>query len=51
MFLEFREQKNGANGKRQLPFVSCKRKTETANFRLFVANGNGKPKFVFLVGK
>jgi hypothetical protein len=36
---------NGTNGKRQLPFVCCKRKTETTNFRLFSANGNRK--FVF----
>jgi hypothetical protein len=39
---------NGTNGKRQLPFVYCKRKTETKNFRLFAANGNRKWKFVFL---
>ncbi len=36
------------NGKRQLPFVFCKRKSETSNFRLFAANGNVKRKFVFL---
>jgi hypothetical protein len=33
-------------GKQQLPFVCCKQKSETANFRLFSANG--KWKFVFL---
>jgi hypothetical protein len=38
---------NGTNGKLQLPFVGCKRK-ETANFRLFAADGNGKCKFVSL---
>jgi hypothetical protein len=32
-------------GKRQFPFVCCKWKTETANFRLFAANGNEKWKF------
>jgi hypothetical protein len=30
---------NGTNGKQQLPFICCKRKTATANFRLFAANG------------
>jgi hypothetical protein len=39
---------NGTNTKRQLPYVCCEQKTETANFRLFAANGNGKRKFVFL---
>ncbi len=34
------------NGKQQLPFVCCKRKTEMANFCLFAANENGKRKFV-----
>ncbi len=34
------------NGKRQLPFMCCKRKT--ANFCLFAATGTGKRKFVFL---
>jgi hypothetical protein len=42
-------KKNGTNGKRLYPFVCCKRKKETANFRLFAANGNGKRNFVFLV--
>jgi hypothetical protein len=37
-----------ANGKRQLPFARCKQKMETANFRLFAANGKGKQKIVFL---
>jgi hypothetical protein len=32
---------NGPNGKGQLLFACCKRKTETPNFRLFAANGNG----------
>jgi hypothetical protein len=32
----------------QLPYVCCKQKTETANFRLFDAKGNGKQKIVFL---
>jgi hypothetical protein len=32
---------NGTNGKRQIPFICCKQKTETANFRLLAANGNG----------
>ncbi len=41
------QTENGTDGKRQLPFVCCKRKTETANFCLFAANGNGKWKFVF----
>jgi hypothetical protein len=45
MFPEFQ------NRKMQLPFVSCKRKTETENFRLFAANGNGKRKFIFLGSK
>ncbi len=35
------------NGKWQ-PFVFCKQKMETVNFRLFAANGNGKRMFVFL---
>ncbi len=39
------------NSKRKLQCVSCKQKTGTANFRLFAANGNGKPKFVYLAGK
>jgi hypothetical protein len=39
---------NGTNGKQQLPFVCCKEKTESANLRLFAANGSGKRKFVFL---
>jgi hypothetical protein len=38
----------GTDGKRQLLFFFCKRKTETANFSLFAANGNGKQTFVFL---
>jgi hypothetical protein len=44
-----------AANKRQFLFVRCKKKTETANFRLFTANcrlftanGNGKQKFVFI---
>ncbi len=41
--------KNGTNGKRKLPFVCCKRKKETANFRLIAANGNGS--LFSLVGK
>ncbi len=40
--------KNVTNGKRKIPFVYCKRKTETANFRSFAANGNGKQMFVVL---
>jgi hypothetical protein len=39
---------NRTNRKRQLLFVFCKRKTETANFRLFAANENRKRTFVFL---
>jgi hypothetical protein len=39
---------NGTNGKRQLPFVFCKRKTEMENFRLFTANRNRKQTFDFL---
>jgi hypothetical protein len=31
--------RNGINGKRQLPFVFCKQKTETTKFYLFSANG------------
>jgi hypothetical protein len=41
----------GTNGKRQLSFVCWKREKETANFRLFVANGNGQRKLVFLCGE
>jgi hypothetical protein len=41
---------NGTNGKRQFPFVCCKRETETANFRLSAANRTGKKKFI-LVGR
>ncbi len=37
------------NGKRQLALVCCKRKTETANLRLFSANG--KQTFVFVGGQ
>ncbi len=33
------QTKNKTNGKRQLMFVFCKQQTETANFRLFAANG------------
>jgi hypothetical protein len=33
------QTENGTNGKWQSPFVCCKWKTETANFRLFAANG------------
>jgi hypothetical protein len=40
--------RNSAKGKRQLPFVFCKWKTETANFCLFAAHGNRKQMFVFL---
>jgi hypothetical protein len=28
------------------PFIGCKRKTETANFRLFASNENGKLTFI-----
>ncbi len=38
--------KNRTNGKQQFPLVCCKQEKETANFRLFAANGNGK--LVFL---
>jgi hypothetical protein len=34
-----RQTENRTNGKQQLPFICCKRKTATANFRLSVANG------------
>jgi hypothetical protein len=40
---------NGTKGKRQLLFVCRKQKTETVNFLLFAANGNGKQKIVSLV--
>jgi hypothetical protein len=43
---EIPQTENGTNGKWQHPFVCCRRKTETANFRLFAANGNGKGKCV-----
>jgi hypothetical protein len=33
------QTENGTNGKWELWFVCCKRETETANFRLFDANG------------
>ncbi len=33
---------------RQFLFACCKWNTETANFRLFAANGNGNRKFVYL---
>ncbi len=39
---------NGTNGKRKFPFICCKRKMETANFRFFAANGNRKRMFDFL---
>jgi hypothetical protein len=39
---------NENNGKQQFPFVCCKQKTETANFRFFTANGKSKWNFVFL---
>ncbi len=39
---------NRTNRKRQLPFVCCQWKTETLNFYLFAANGNGKRTFIFL---
>ncbi len=39
---------NENNGKQQFPFVSCKQKTETANFSFFTANGKRKWNFVFL---
>jgi hypothetical protein len=48
MFAEFRNTENRTNGKRQLPFVCCKREMEMTDFRLFAANGNRKWKFVFL---
>jgi hypothetical protein len=44
----FTQTENGTNGRWQVPFVFCKRKTETANFGFVTANGNGKWKFVFL---
>jgi hypothetical protein len=44
------QTENGTHGKRQLPFVCCKRKTETAYFHLFAGNGIGKRKFIFLDG-
>jgi hypothetical protein len=37
----FPQAENGTNRKRKIPFVFCKRKTETANFRSFAVNGNG----------
>jgi hypothetical protein len=46
--LMFPQTENVTSGKRQLPFVFCKRKTETANLRFVAANVNGKQKFVFL---
>jgi hypothetical protein len=44
------QKEKSTNGKQKLPFVFCKQKTETTNFRLFAANGNGKHQrtFVFL---
>ncbi len=42
---------NGTNGKQKLPFVCCKWKKHTKNFRLFATNRNGKWKFVFLSRK
>jgi hypothetical protein len=36
------------NGNGQLPFVCCKQKMDTENFRLFAAYRNGKRTFVFL---
>jgi hypothetical protein len=39
---------NRTIGIQQLPFVCCKWKMKTENFRLFSANGNVKRKFVFL---
>jgi hypothetical protein len=36
------QTENGTIRKWKLTFVLCKWKTETENFRLFVANGNGK---------
>ncbi len=44
----FPQTKNRTNGKWQLPFAFCKRKTEIDNFRLFAANGHGKEIFFFL---
>jgi hypothetical protein len=41
------QMQNEINRKRSLPFVSCKRKTETANLRWLAKNGNGKRIFVF----
>jgi hypothetical protein len=43
--------KIGTIGKQQLPFVCCKRKMETANFRLFAANENGTRNLFSSVGK
>ncbi len=37
--------------KRQIPFVCCKQKMETAKFCLFAANKNRIWKFIYLVGK
>jgi hypothetical protein len=45
------QTENGTNGKWQLLFVCCRRKTEMANTRLIAANGKGKWKFVSFVGK
>ncbi len=42
----YRYIKNGANERWQLLFICCKQTTETANFRLFAANGKRKQKFV-----
>jgi hypothetical protein len=37
----YKYKENGSNGKQQLPFYLCLQNAETANFRLFAANGNG----------
>jgi hypothetical protein len=42
------QTENGTDGKWQLLFLCCKPYIETANVRLFAANGNGKRKFVTL---
>jgi hypothetical protein len=43
--------KNGTNGKWQLPFGFCKQKTETANFRLFAQTETENGLLFSLVGK
>jgi hypothetical protein len=48
IFGGIRQAEHGSNEEWQLPLVTFKWKTETANFCLFAENGNGKGKFVFL---